>query len=362
MPFLCCCARKPRDRKAVASNVGMTRGVYVDDLDEEVPAEPEILCSCCWMTLIEEDWGYREGYKARKGVKRVPKEPNQEMVKVGTLVDHRPLQTSPSQNLPRQTFQHESVEKEVYDDEYIEDGSGREEVYYYEENANLSEEHDGHRENDKYYEDYADRNEYLDEREETPESKLAHPKPTPGYTKAEPPRNKRIRTEQTPESKLTYPKATPGFSKAKPPREKTIRTREGFKVNKKLAIREDVGKDNFQVQVHFTPVSQRVKHPPLVVFVKKSWTFLTLIRKAIADLQRTTVEGENPSFDWVFEYDVNHSIPKLKADIKVIFGPQFLEFRDSLLKKHVGDFVEYHMTKETFVIKLWVYPKKYTRF
>jgi len=125
----------------------------------------------------------------------------------------------------------------------------------------------------------------------------------------------------------------------------------------KHVTRRKLGSDSIQVQAHFTPVSQRMKHSPISVFAKISWPFLTLIRKAMADKQRNTIKGENSMFDWVFKYNVNKDIPKIKSEIKILFGPRFIEFRGSNLKKKISDFLGNQTGGASFMIHVWVLPR-----
>jgi len=330
-PLWSCCKPKKQKEIFVAKAVSSRsekpqvrpRGRSVED---KVHSEVEILCTCCCIQMVEEDWPY-SGQDLKqiknKHASRVSMSPihgnspvrgsknESRHISWEPLVDSRSAQVS--QNVPRQTVEYAPV---------VDEDLERDSLDYSEDMVDSN----------QYEEEYSYRSEYLE-----------------------------TNTEDLPESKQIHPRTTSG-GQHQQREDSMIQTKNGVVIGKKLAVRDDVGMDKIQVQVHFTPESQRVKYPPLLVFADKSWTFLTLIRKAIADKQRSLVEGEIPVFDWIFDYDVNNGIPKLKSGVKVIFGPQYLVFRDSNLKKKVDSFVDYHMTKNSFVIKLWVFPKEYSRF
>jgi len=132
---------------------------------------------------------------------------------------------------------------------------------------------------------------------------------------------------------------------------------DGESILKKLVTRREPGPDSIQVQARFTPVSQRMRYSPITVFAKMSWPFLTLVRKALADKQRNTTKGEDSVFNWIFNYNVNKDIRKIKSELKMVFGPRFIEFRGSHLRKKIADFLDDQTGNASFLINVWVVPK-----
>jgi len=133
-----------------------------------------------------------------------------------------------------------------------------------------------------------------------------------------------------------------------------VLTATGAVLPKKIAtVYEQKGK--LECHVYFTPRTSAEIWPRLVVTVNEDWSFLKVIRKSIAEIQRAIKKGDRDgTHDWVFAYHPNKEVYKIKKELRVLFGATAIEFRDSNLKKKIKT-----MTKD-FVNKVWVLQKKST--
>lgn len=112
-------------------------------------------------------------------------------------------------------------------------------------------------------------------------------------------------------------------------------------------------KGKLECHVYFTPRTSVEVWPHLAVTVREDWDFLKVMRKSIAEIQRAIKKGDRDgTHDWVFAYEPNKQVKKIKKELRVLFGGMAIEFSDSNLKKKIK-------TKaEGFVNKMWVLPKK----
>jgi len=112
-------------------------------------------------------------------------------------------------------------------------------------------------------------------------------------------------------------------------------------------------KGKLECHVYFTPRTSAEVWPHLVVTVLEDWDFLKVMRKSVAEIQRAIKKGDRDgTHDWVFAYDPNKQVAKIKKELRVLFGELAIEFKDYSLKKKLK-------TKtEGFVNKIWVLPKK----
>jgi len=130
-----------------------------------------------------------------------------------------------------------------------------------------------------------------------------------------------------------------------------LKTEEGVVLAKKLATQAEQ-KGMRECHVYFTPRTSAEIWPPLVVTVGEDWDFLKVMRKSIADLQRSVNKGERDgTHDWLFNYHPNKNIKKMRQDLKVLFGRKVVSFRDSNLKKCVKD------VTGDFINKMWILRK-----
>jgi len=134
-----------------------------------------------------------------------------------------------------------------------------------------------------------------------------------------------------------------------------IRNEEGTILAKKLATQAEQ-KGMRECHVYFTPRTSGEIWPPLVVTVGEEWNFLKVMRKSIADYQRSMSTGERDgTHDWLFEYHPNKDVKKIRTELKVLFGPKVISFRDSHLRKNLKD-----VTKE-FINKMWILQKDHDK-
>jgi len=130
------------------------------------------------------------------------------------------------------------------------------------------------------------------------------------------------------------------------------KTPDGIVLPKKIAtVYEQKGKR--ECHVYFTPRTSAEVWPHLVVTVCEDWSFLKVMRKSIAEMQRAIKKGDRDgTHDWVFEYHPNKQVRKIKKELRVLFGGTAIEFRGSNLKKRINT------VAEDFVNKMWVVPKR----
>jgi len=134
-----------------------------------------------------------------------------------------------------------------------------------------------------------------------------------------------------------------------------IRNEGGTILAKKLATQAEQ-KGMRECHVYFTPRTSAEIWPPLVVTVGEEWNFLKVMRKSIADYQRSMSEGERDgTHDWLFEYHPNKDVKKIRTELKVLFGPRVISFRDSHLRKNLKD-----VTQE-FINKMWILQKDHDK-
>jgi len=130
-----------------------------------------------------------------------------------------------------------------------------------------------------------------------------------------------------------------------------VTNEEGYILAKKIATQAEQ-KGMRECHVYFTPRTCADIWPPLVVTVGENWDFVKVMRKAIANLQRSMVKGERDgTHDWLYDYNPNKDIWKIKKDLKVLFGRKIVSFRDSHLKKIVKD------VTSDFINKMWILQK-----
>jgi len=130
-----------------------------------------------------------------------------------------------------------------------------------------------------------------------------------------------------------------------------VRTESGKILSKKLATQFEQ-KGMRECHVYFTPRTSAEIWPPLVVTVGEEWDFVKVMRKAIANLQRSMMKGDRDgTHDWLFDYNPNKDIRRIKKDLKVLFGRKVVSFRDSHLKKSLKD------VTSDFINKMWILQK-----
>jgi len=127
-------------------------------------------------------------------------------------------------------------------------------------------------------------------------------------------------------------------------------TEEGHIIQKKAKQFEQKGKR--ECHVYFTPRTASEIWPPLVVTVDETWPLVKVIRKSLAEAQRTIIKGDREgTHDWVFKYHPNKEIRKIKSELKVLFGRKALVCLGGNLKKNIKD-----MTND-LIIKIWILQK-----
>jgi len=142
-----------------------------------------------------------------------------------------------------------------------------------------------------------------------------------------------------------------GASMQKRDKPVVIRNEDGAVLAKKLATQAEQ-KGMRECHVYFTPRTSAEIWPPLVVTVGEDWSFLKVMRKSIANYQRSISKGERDgTHDWLFEYHPNKDVKKIRTELKVLFGPKVISFRGSHLRKNVKD-----VTKD-FINKMWILQK-----
>jgi len=130
-----------------------------------------------------------------------------------------------------------------------------------------------------------------------------------------------------------------------------IRNEDGAILAKKLATQAEQ-KGMRECHVYFTPRTSAEIWPPLVVTVGEDWDFVKVMRKSIANYQRSMSKGERDgTHEWIFKYHPNKDIKRIRKELKVLFGPKVITFRDSNLRKKVKD-----VTTE-FINKMWILQK-----
>lgn len=130
-----------------------------------------------------------------------------------------------------------------------------------------------------------------------------------------------------------------------------ITTDKGVVLLKKLATQfEQKGK--LECHVYFTPRTSAEIWPHLIVMVDETWDFIKVMRKALADMQRKINIGDRDgTHDWIFDYHPNREVAKIRKDLKILFGPRALRFRDSNLKKIIKN------STSDFINKIWILQK-----
>jgi len=131
-----------------------------------------------------------------------------------------------------------------------------------------------------------------------------------------------------------------------------IQTRTGEIIKDKLLTQSD-RPDHFQAHVYFSYKRAGDVAPNLVLHLPKSWTFLKLVRKSLAVIQRKISEEDATNILWVFRYHPNQNLQKIRENIRVIFGEKGVSFRGSNLKKEIGPY----LTK--FINKFWLQERRF---
>jgi len=131
-----------------------------------------------------------------------------------------------------------------------------------------------------------------------------------------------------------------------------VQSRTGETIKEKLLTQSD-RPDHFQAHVYFSYKRAGDIVPNLVLHLPKSWTFLKLVRKSLAVIQRKTSEEDARTILWVFRYHPNQNLKKIRENIRVIFGEKGVSFRGSNLKKEIGPY----LTK--FINKFWLQERRY---
>jgi hypothetical protein len=134
-------------------------------------------------------------------------------------------------------------------------------------------------------------------------------------------------------------------------RDTLVRSMTGEVISKKLATQEELD-GAIIAHVYFT-TARSGKWPPFIISVPKDYNFMKLMRKAIAGMQKTIRKGERPSHDWLFKYHVNRQIPKMRSELKVLFGRKKVEFRGTNLNKGLES-----AKLDPVVNRFWILPKK----
>lgn len=139
------------------------------------------------------------------------------------------------------------------------------------------------------------------------------------------------------------------------PKERTVqlkvRRSTGEMIKEKLLTQSDQP-DKFQAHVYFTYKRAGDIVPNLVFHLPKNWTFLKLVRKSLAEIQRKTFEHDATNILWVHRYHPNRNLRKIKENIRIIFGEKGVSFRGSNLKKEIGPY----LTK--FINKFWLQERR----
>jgi len=130
-----------------------------------------------------------------------------------------------------------------------------------------------------------------------------------------------------------------------------VRCATGEVISKKLATQEELD-GAIIAHVYFT-TARPGKWPPFIISVPKDYNFMKLMRKAISGMQKTIRKGERPSHDWIFKYHVNRQIPKMRSELKVLFGRKKVEFRGTNLNKGLES-----AKLDPVVNRFWILPKK----
>jgi hypothetical protein len=126
-----------------------------------------------------------------------------------------------------------------------------------------------------------------------------------------------------------------------------VKTWTGNIIKEKLLTQTDQP-DHFQAHVYFSYKRAGDIVPNLVLHLPKSWTFLKLVRKSLAEIQRRTSEENATNIIWVYSYHPNRNLQMIKENIRIIFGEKGVTFRGSNLKKEIGPY----LTK--FINKFWL--------
>jgi len=130
-----------------------------------------------------------------------------------------------------------------------------------------------------------------------------------------------------------------------------ITTDKGIVLLKKLATQYEQ-KGQLECHVYFTPRTSAEIWPHLIVMVDENWQMIKVLRKALAEMQRTIKIGDREgTHDWIFDYHPNKNIKKIRKELKILFGPRALNFRDSNLKKMIKD------STSDFINKMWILQK-----
>jgi len=130
-----------------------------------------------------------------------------------------------------------------------------------------------------------------------------------------------------------------------------ITNEDGAILAKKLATQAEQ-KGMRECHVYFTPRTSAEIWPPLVVTVGEEWDFVKVMRKSIANYQRSMRKGERDgTHEWLFEYHPNKDIKRIRKELKVLFGPKVISFRDSNLRKKLKD------VSREFINKMWILQK-----
>lgn len=130
-----------------------------------------------------------------------------------------------------------------------------------------------------------------------------------------------------------------------------IRSATGEIISKKLATQEELD-GAIQAHVYFT-TARSGKWPPFIISIPKEYNFMKLMRKAIAGMQKTIRKGERPSHDWIFKFHVNREVPKMRKELKVLFGRKKVEFRGTNLNKGLEC-----ANLDPLVNRFWILPKR----
>jgi len=125
----------------------------------------------------------------------------------------------------------------------------------------------------------------------------------------------------------------------------------GTVISKKLATQEELH-GAILAHVYFT-TARSGKWPPFIISVPKDYNFMKLMRKAIAGMQKTIKKGERPCHDWIFKYHVNKQVPKMRKELKVLFGGKKVEFRGTNLNKGLES-----AKLDPLVNRFWILRKK----
>jgi len=130
-----------------------------------------------------------------------------------------------------------------------------------------------------------------------------------------------------------------------------VRMATGEVISKKLATQEELD-GKILAHVYFT-TARSGKWPPFIISVPKGYNFMKLMRKAIAGMQKSIRKGERPCHDWIFKYHVNKQVPKMRKELKVLFGRTKVEFRGTNLNKGLES-----ANLDPLVNRFWILPKK----